>query len=163
VTTASWGPDAGKAGRFSAWYSQLTVSAACCPCDVRYAIVRDARKDDHQPTTTVTWDAGLYGLLTMKIRFSPLLLAGVAMLALSSAVNAAQPLTDRQMDGVTAGLENNLIAIANASAVAIGNLDAETATFTITITDQGVGAAVATSAAPALSPAALLRTSFPLF
>ena len=56
----------------------------------------------------------------MKIKFNPLL-AGVALLALAGAANAAQPLSDRQMDGVTAGLGNNLIAVANAAALSIGN------------------------------------------
>ncbi len=60
----------------------------------------------------------------MKIKFSPLL-AGAALLALASAANAAQPLTDSQMDGVTAGLGNNLIALANSAAVALGNFTAK--------------------------------------
>ena len=78
----------------------------------------------------------------MKIKFNPLL-AGVALLALASAANAGQPLSDRQMDGVTAGLGNNLIAIANAAAVSIGNFDSATATLTATVTDQGLGSSVA--------------------
>jgi len=65
----------------------------------------------------------------MKLKFNPLL-AGVALLALASAANAAQPLSDRQMDGVTAGLGNNLVALANAAAVSIGNFDSATATLT---------------------------------
>ena len=47
------------------------------------------------------------------------------------------------MDGVTAGLGNNLIALANAAAVSIGNFDSETATLTATVTDQGLGSSVA--------------------
>jgi len=84
----------------------------------------------------------------MKINFNPLL-AGVALLALASAANAGQPLSDRQMDGVTAGLGNNLIALANAAAVSIGNFDSATATLTATVTDQGLGSSVAESAAAA--------------
>jgi len=90
----------------------------------------------------------------MKIKFNPLL-AGVALLALASAANAAEPLSDRQMDGVTAGLGNNLIAMANAAAVAIGNFDSNTATLTATVTDQGLGSSVAESAAAATGISAI--------
>jgi hypothetical protein len=88
------------------------------------------------------------------IKFSSLL-AGVALLALASAANAAQPLTDGQMDHVTAGLGNNLIAIANAAAVALGNFDSETATITATVTDQGLGTSIAESAASAVGASAI--------
>jgi hypothetical protein len=88
------------------------------------------------------------------IKFSSLL-AGVALLALASAANAAQPLTDSQMDHVTAGLGNNLIAIANATAVALGNFDSETATITATVTDQSLGSSVAESAASAVGASAI--------
>ncbi|MGH7116614.1 MAG: hypothetical protein ACREE9_19215 [Stellaceae bacterium] len=84
----------------------------------------------------------------MKIKFSPLL-AGAALIALASVANAAQPLTDGQMDRVTAGLGNNLIAIANAAAIALGNFDSTSATITNTLTDQGLGTAVSESAATA--------------
>jgi hypothetical protein len=90
----------------------------------------------------------------MKIKFNPLL-AGVALLALASAANAGQPLSDRQMDGVTAGLGNNLIALANSAAVAIGNFSSETATLTATVTDQGLGSSVAESAASAVGASAI--------
>jgi hypothetical protein len=90
----------------------------------------------------------------MKSKFNPLL-AGVALLALASAANAAQPLSDRQMDGVTAGLGNNLIALGNAAALAIGNFDSATATLTATVTDQGLGSAVAESAASAVGSSAI--------
>jgi hypothetical protein len=90
----------------------------------------------------------------MKNKFNPLL-AGVALLALASAANAAQPLSDRQMDGVTAGLGNNLIALGNAAAFAIGNFNSETATLTATVTDQGLGSAVAESAASAVGASAI--------
>jgi len=88
------------------------------------------------------------------IKFSSLF-AGVALLALASAANAAQPLTDTQMDHVTAGLGNNLIAIANAAAVALGNFDSETATITATVTDQSLGSSVAESAASAVGASAI--------
>ena len=78
----------------------------------------------------------------MKLKFSPLL-AGVALLALASTANAGQPLTDNQMDGVTAGLGNNLIALANAAAIALGNFNSTSATITNTLTDQGLGSSVA--------------------
>jgi len=90
----------------------------------------------------------------MKIKFNPLL-AGVALLALASAANAAEPLSDRQMDGVTAGLGNNLIALANAAAVAIGNFTSESATLTATVADQGLGSSVAESAASAVGASAI--------
>jgi hypothetical protein len=90
----------------------------------------------------------------MKIKFNPLL-AGVALLALASAANAGQPLSDRQMDGVTAGLGNNLLAISNAAAVSIGNFDSATATLTATVTDQGLGSSVTESASTAAAESAI--------
>lgn len=90
----------------------------------------------------------------MKNKFSPLL-AGVALFALASAANAGQPLSDRQMDGVTAGLGNNLIALANTAALSIGNFDSNTATLTATVTDQGLGSSVAESAARATAISAI--------
>jgi hypothetical protein len=82
----------------------------------------------------------------MKINFSPLL-AGVALVALASGANAAQPLTDNQMDHVTAGIGNNLVALANAAAVVLGNFDSNSATITATVTDQGLGTSIAESSA----------------
>jgi hypothetical protein len=90
----------------------------------------------------------------MKIKFSSLL-AGVALIALASAANAAQPLTDRQMDGVTAGLGNNLQALANAAAIALGNFSSDTLTITNTITDQGLGVSLAESEAQAVGSSAI--------
>jgi hypothetical protein len=90
----------------------------------------------------------------MKIKFNPLL-AGVALLALAGAANAGQPLSDRQMDGVTAGLGNNLVAIANAASLSIGNFDSATATLTATVTDQGLGSSVAESATTAVASSAI--------
>jgi hypothetical protein len=90
----------------------------------------------------------------MKNKFNPLL-AGVALLALASAANAGQPLSERQMDGVTAGLGNNLIALANAASVSIGNFDSATATLSATVTDQGLGSSVAESATTAAATSAI--------
>lgn len=63
----------------------------------------------------------------MKTKFS-VLMAGAALLALTGAAHAAQPtpLTDTQMDAVTAGG----IAIGNAAALALGAVDAVTVTQT---------------------------------
>lgn len=90
----------------------------------------------------------------MKLKFSPLL-AGVALFALASAANAGQPLTDSQMDGVTAGLGNSLVAVANAAAIAIGNFESSTTSFTNTLTDQGIGSSVAQSGAAAVGISAI--------
>jgi len=72
----------------------------------------------------------------MKITFCALLV-GASLFALASSSNAAQPLTDNQMDGVTAGI--NLISNAQAGAVAIGNFDAVTYTATNSYTSQKDG------------------------
>ena len=58
------------------------------------------------------------------------LVAGAALLALAGTANAGQPqqLSDRQMDGVTAGG----VGIANAAALALGEVDAVTVTQTST-------------------------------
>ena len=64
----------------------------------------------------------------MKMKFCALL-AGASLLALAGAANAAQPLSDTQMDGVTAGAA----AIATGQALAIG--DFLTFTQTVTATD----------------------------
>lgn len=90
----------------------------------------------------------------MKMKFTSLL-TGVALIALSSAADAGQPLTAAQMDRVTAGLGNNLIAVANAAAIALGNFDSTSATITNTLTDQGLGASVAQSAAAATGISAI--------
>jgi hypothetical protein len=57
------------------------------------------------------------------------LVAGAALLALAGTAYAGQPLplSDKQMDGVTAGS-----AIANAAAVAFGEIDAVTVSHTST-------------------------------
>jgi len=64
----------------------------------------------------------------MKMKFCALL-AGASLFALASAANAAQPLSDNQMDGVTAGAA----AAATGQALAIG--DFLTFTQTVTATD----------------------------
>ena len=63
--------------------------------------------------------------------------AGVALLMLASAANAAQPapLSDSQMDGVTAGAIVSIpggVALANAAAVALGEISGDTQTQTAT-------------------------------
>lgn len=59
----------------------------------------------------------------MKMKFCSLL-AGASLLALAGTANAAQPLTDTQMDRVTAGAA----ALGVTYATAWGDLDAFTAT-----------------------------------
>ena len=56
------------------------------------------------------------------------LLVGASLLALAGAAHAGQPLTDNQMDGVTAGAA----ATANAAALALGDFLTFTATQTAT-------------------------------
>lgn len=56
------------------------------------------------------------------------LAAGAALLALAGTANAGQPLTDKQMDVVTAGG----VGIANAAALALGEAIADTITQTST-------------------------------
>jgi len=63
----------------------------------------------------------------MKTRFYSLLV-GASLLALASTAQAGQPLTDNQMDGVTAGAA----ATANAAALALGDFLTFTATQTAT-------------------------------
>ncbi|HEY2531203.1 MAG TPA: hypothetical protein VGJ20_25260 [Xanthobacteraceae bacterium] len=53
-------------------------------------------------------------------------LAGTALMALASGANAAQPLSDTQLDRVTAGAA----ATANAASLALGDFDATTLTQT---------------------------------
>jgi hypothetical protein len=64
----------------------------------------------------------------MKMKFCALF-AGASLIALASAANAAQPLSDSQMDGVTAGAA----AVATGQALALG--DFLTFTQTVTATD----------------------------
>jgi hypothetical protein len=90
----------------------------------------------------------------MKINLTPLL-AGAALLALAGAANAGQPLTDAQMDHVTAGLGNSLVAEAQGAAFAIGNFSSNTVTITNTITDQGEGVSLAEGLAGAIGDSAI--------
>lgn len=61
----------------------------------------------------------------MKTKFCALLL-GASLFALASTGNAGQPLTDSQLDAISAGA--NWFATASNAAVAIGNFDAVTIT-----------------------------------
>ncbi|HUK09191.1 MAG TPA: hypothetical protein VLX09_15050 [Stellaceae bacterium] len=63
----------------------------------------------------------------MTMKFCSLLV-GASLLALAGTAQAGQPLTDNQMDGVTAGAA----ATANAAALALGDLLTFTATQTAT-------------------------------
>jgi len=88
------------------------------------------------------------------------LLAGAALIALASAANAAQPLSDTQMDGVTAGAA----ATANAAAVALGDFDATTLTQTATnavtsIAGVQIGIAVGQSLSVATAASALFQAA----
>jgi len=62
--------------------------------------------------------------------------AGAALLALASAASAAQPLSDSQMDGVTAGAAI-AGALADAAALAFGEFQADTITQTSTNVVKG--------------------------
>ena len=63
------------------------------------------------------------------------LLVGASLLALAGAAHAGQPLTDNQMDGVTAGAA----ATANAAALALGDFLTFTATQTATNAVTSIG------------------------
>lgn len=68
------------------------------------------------------------------------LAAGAALLTMASAAFAAQPLSDNQMDGVTAGQAAPVFgATAVGGAVAFGEFTADTATMTSTNVVQGLG------------------------
>lgn len=67
----------------------------------------------------------------MLKKFLPMA-AGAALLSLASAAFAAQPLSDTQMDGVTAGQLTVPTALANAAALGIGEIAADTFTQTST-------------------------------
>ncbi len=69
----------------------------------------------------------------MKIKFCALLV-GASLLALAGSGNAAQPLTEGQMEGITAGA--NFLSNATAAGAAFGNLDATVATYTNSYTAQ---------------------------
>jgi hypothetical protein len=74
------------------------------------------------------------GVSLMKTRFCALLL-GASLFALASAANAGQPLSDSQMDGVTAGM-GSWAAFGATAAVAVGNFDANTTVILNTYTSQ---------------------------
>lgn len=87
------------------------------------------------------------------------LAAGAALLALGGTAQAGQPvpLSDKQMDGVTAGA----VALANAGALALGEAFAstETETSTNTVTFGTAPIAVAQSIAQAIAGGGFLFTS----
>jgi len=70
----------------------------------------------------------------MKMKFCTLLV-GASLLALASTAQAGQPLTDNQMDGITAGAA----ATANAAALALGDFLTFTATQTATNAVTSIG------------------------
>jgi hypothetical protein len=99
----------------------------------------------------------------MKMKFCALL-AGASLLALAGAANASQPLSDTQMDGVTAGAA----AIATGQALAIG--DFLTFTQTVTATDavtslvlsngtRTIGSALGESLSQAAAASALFQAA----
>ncbi|HUK11113.1 MAG TPA: hypothetical protein VLX09_24820 [Stellaceae bacterium] len=88
------------------------------------------------------------------------LLVGASLLALAGAAHAGQPLTDNQMDGVTAGAA----ATANAAALALGDFLTFTATQTATnaVTSIGgiqVGIAFGGSLSEAAASSALFQAA----
>jgi len=85
------------------------------------------------------------------------LIAGAALLGLAGTAYAGQPvpLSDNQMDGVTAGAPNN--AFANAAALALGEVLSNTNTQTSTnVVTVGPRIAVAQSLATALAAGGFL-------
>jgi len=95
----------------------------------------------------------------MKLKLTSLL-AGASLLALASAANAAQVLSDTQMDGVTAGAAST----ANAAALALGDFDATTLTHTATnavtsIAGVQIGIAVGQSLSVATAASALFQAA----
>ena len=85
----------------------------------------------------------------MKTKFCSLL-AGLSMLAFAGGANAAQLLTDNQMDAVTAGFAGN----SSAAAVAMGDFDASTNSQTATTIDAFAKSVLSTSAAQAAATSA---------
>ena len=95
----------------------------------------------------------------MKMKFYSLLV-GASLLALAGTAQAGQPLTDNQMDGVTAGAA----ATANAAALALGDFLTFTATQTATnaVTSIGglqVGIAFGGSLSEAAASSALFQAA----
>lgn len=91
----------------------------------------------------------------MKIRFCALLV-GASLLALASSGNAAQPLSDNQMDGVTAGA--TWLSSASAGGVAVGNFDAVTFTASNSFASQVELFAVGQSEAVGEAASAVTRS-----
>ncbi|HEY2533932.1 MAG TPA: hypothetical protein VGJ20_39430 [Xanthobacteraceae bacterium] len=87
-------------------------------------------------------------------------LAGTALMALASGANAAQPLSDTQLDRVTAGAA----ATANAAALALGDFDATTLTQTTSnavtsISGIQIGISVGQSLSVATAASALFQAA----
>jgi hypothetical protein len=87
------------------------------------------------------------------------LLVGIAALPfLAGVASAAQPmpLSDAQMDKVTAGDDGaDFVVVGNAGSLAFGNFAADSATYTNTLADKGPDAGVAEAAAKANAASAL--------
>lgn len=92
----------------------------------------------------------------MKTRFCALLL-GASLFALASAANAGQPLSDGQMDVVTAGM-GSWAATGATAAAAIGNFDAETSVTTNTFSSQVENIAVSQAFAAATASSAITQS-----
>lgn len=84
------------------------------------------------------------------------LLVGASLFALASASNAGQPLSDNQMDLVSAG--GNWAALAGAAAVGLGNFDSITFSATNTFASQVENVAVAQSTASGAAASAITRS-----
>jgi hypothetical protein len=93
--------------------------------------------------------------ISMKTKFCALLV-GASLFALAGAANAGQPLTDSQMDRVTAGV--TWLASAAAPAAAFGNFDANTLVAVNTFTSQVEGVAVSQAAANAEAASAVTQS-----
>ena len=92
----------------------------------------------------------------MKTRFCALVL-GASIFALASAANAGQPLSDSQMDVVTAGA-GSWVASGNTAAVAVGNFDANTFVAINSFASQVENVAVNESEAIGSAESAITRS-----
>ena len=92
----------------------------------------------------------------MKTRFCALVL-GASLLALASAANAGQPLSEAQMDVVTAGM-GSWAATGSTVAVAVGNFDAATSVAVNTFSSQVENVAVSEAEAVGSAESAITRS-----
>ena len=95
----------------------------------------------------------------MKLKLISLF-AGASLIALAGAANAGQPLSDSQLDRVTAGAAS----VANAAALALGDFDATTLTQVATnavtsIAGRQIGVAVGQSLSVATAASALFQAA----